>query len=72
MESSSTRSSAVPGAITATALTTQVDCSASRLGSPATPTPRVWLAWFLGVNDVGVAVFDPVTGGGYDGLESKA
>jgi hypothetical protein len=27
-------------------------------------------AWFLGDNDVGVAVFDPVTGGGFDGLES--
>jgi len=26
-------------------------------------------AWFLGDNDVGVAMFDPVTGGGYDGLE---
>jgi hypothetical protein len=26
-------------------------------------------AWFLGDNDVGVAVFDPATGGGYDGLE---
>lgn len=26
-------------------------------------------AWFLGDNDVGVAVFDPVTGGGLDGLE---
>lgn len=26
-------------------------------------------AWFLGDNDVGVAVFDPVTGGGFDGLE---
>jgi hypothetical protein len=27
-------------------------------------------AWFLGDNDVGVAVFDPVTGGGFDGLEA--
>lgn len=26
-------------------------------------------AWFLGVNDVGVAMHDPVTGGGFDGLE---
>jgi len=26
-------------------------------------------AWFLGDNDVGVAVFDPATGGGFDGLE---
>lgn len=26
-------------------------------------------AWFVGGNDVGVAVFDPVTGGGFDGLE---
>ncbi len=26
-------------------------------------------AWFLGDNDVGVVVFDPVTGGGFDGLE---
>ena len=27
------------------------------------------MAWFLGDNDVRVAMFDPVTGGGYDGLE---
>jgi hypothetical protein len=27
--------------------------------------------WFLGDNDIGVAVFDPVTGGGFDGLESS-
>ena len=26
------------------------------------------VAWFLGWNDSGVAVFDPLTGGGYDGL----
>jgi hypothetical protein len=26
-------------------------------------------SWFLGDNDVGVAVFDPATGGGFDGLE---
>ena len=26
-------------------------------------------AWFLGDNDVGVCVYDPLTGGGYDGLE---
>ena len=26
-------------------------------------------AWFLGDNDVRVAVFDPATGGGFDGLE---
>ena len=26
-------------------------------------------SWFLGGNDVGVLVFDPATGGGYDGLE---
>lgn len=25
--------------------------------------------WFLGDNDVGVAMFDPITGGGFDGLE---
>jgi hypothetical protein len=25
--------------------------------------------WFLGHNDAGVAMFDPVTGGGFDGLE---
>ncbi len=25
--------------------------------------------WFLGDNDAGVAMFDPVTGGGFDGLE---
>jgi hypothetical protein len=31
----------------------------------------VWLAasWFLGDNDVGVPLFDPVSGGGCDGLE---
>jgi hypothetical protein len=28
-------------------------------------------AWFLGDNDVGVAVFDPAAGGGFDGLESN-
>jgi hypothetical protein len=28
--------------------------------------------WFLGDNDVGVAVFDRGTGGGFDGLESHA
>src|SRR5437660_735336 len=27
------------------------------------------VAWFLGDNDARVAMFDPVTGGGYDGLE---
>lgn len=27
-------------------------------------------AWFLGANDVGVPLFDPVTGGGHDGLEA--
>lgn len=26
-------------------------------------------AWFLGDKDIGVALFDPVTGGGYDGPE---
>jgi hypothetical protein len=26
--------------------------------------------WFDGLNDVGVAMFDPETGGGFDGLES--
>ena len=26
-------------------------------------------AWFLGVNGIGVAVCDPVTCGGFDGLE---
>ena len=28
------------------------------------------VAWFLGDNDVGVPMFDPDTGGGYDGLEA--
>ncbi len=28
-------------------------------------------SWFLGRNDLGVAMYDPVTGGGYDGLESR-
>lgn len=27
-------------------------------------------AWFVGDNDAGVALFDPATGGGFDGLES--
>jgi hypothetical protein len=27
-------------------------------------------AWFLGENDAGIAMHDPVSGGGYDGLES--
>jgi hypothetical protein len=27
--------------------------------------------WFLGVNDVGAAMWDPATGGGYDGLTSE-
>jgi hypothetical protein len=37
---------------------------------------RRWLAginlawrWFLGDNDCGIPMFDPLTGGGYDGLE---
>ena len=30
---------------------------------------RLAASWFLGANDVGVPVFDPVTGGGFDGLE---
>jgi hypothetical protein len=25
-------------------------------------------AWFLGKNDAGIAMWDPATGGGYDGL----
>lgn len=29
---------------------------------------RIW-AWFTGENDVGIAMFDPITGAGYDGLE---
>lgn len=28
----------------------------------------VCVAWFLGWNDLGLALFDPTTGGGYDGL----
>ena len=28
------------------------------------------VAWFDGANDTGVAMVDPVTGGGFDGLES--
>jgi hypothetical protein len=32
---------------------------------------RMSWAWFLGDNDVGVAMFDPVTGAGYDGLEAE-
>ena len=27
-------------------------------------------AWFLGANDVGTPLFDPITGGGHDGLEA--
>ena len=26
--------------------------------------------WFLGANDVGIAMYDPVSGGGFDGLEA--
>ena len=26
------------------------------------------VAWFLGANDAGLAVYDPATGGGFDGL----
>ncbi|HEX7167776.1 MAG TPA: hypothetical protein VF230_12415, partial [Acidimicrobiales bacterium] len=40
------------------------------------PSNRRWpagvdaaAAWFLGENDVGCVMFDPATGGGYDGLE---
>ena len=29
-------------------------------------------AWFAGDNDAGVVMWDPVTGGGYDGLEAAA
>ena len=32
---------------------------------------RVAGSWFLGNNDVGVAVFNPLTGGGFDGLEGN-
>ena len=28
------------------------------------------VGWFLGANDVGVPMFDPATGGGFDGLEA--
>jgi hypothetical protein len=28
-------------------------------------------SWFLGRNDLGLAMFDPVTGGGFDGLERE-
>ncbi len=28
------------------------------------------VAWFLGDNDAGVAMWDPTTGGGYDGLRA--
>jgi hypothetical protein len=31
---------------------------------------RAW-GWFLGDNDVGVRMFDPDTGGGYDGLHAR-
>jgi hypothetical protein len=27
--------------------------------------------WFMGNNDVGVVMFDPATGGGYDGLTAR-
>ena len=30
----------------------------------------VAVEWFLGANDVGSLMFDPSTGGGYDGLTS--
>jgi len=33
-----------------------------------TEVKRAW-GWFLGDNDVGVEMFDPRTGGGYDGLQ---
>jgi hypothetical protein len=28
------------------------------------------VAWFLGDNDAGLAMWDPATGGGYDGLRA--
>ena len=31
---------------------------------------RLAVEWFTGANDAGVAMFDPLTGGGYDGLEA--
>jgi hypothetical protein len=31
---------------------------------------RAW-SWFLGNNDIGVPMFDPQTGGGYDGLHDR-
>ena len=31
---------------------------------------RAW-SWFLGNNDIGVPMFDPETGGGYDGLHER-
>jgi hypothetical protein len=32
---------------------------------------RQSVAWFTGANDVGVAMWDPATGGGYDGLTER-
>ena len=32
---------------------------------------RLAVGWFLGANDVGTPMFDPETGGGYDGLEPR-
>ena len=32
---------------------------------------RLAAGWFLGVNDAGVALFDPDTGGGHDGLHAE-
>ncbi len=31
---------------------------------------RLAVGWFLGANDVGTPMFDPATGGGFDGLEA--
>ena len=41
-------------------------------GNPRWPheVKRAW-DWFLGSNDLGVRMFDPLTGGGYDGLTAN-
>jgi hypothetical protein len=43
--------------------------TAAATGDPAWPLlVRQATGWFLGENDIGVAMWDPATGGGYDGL----
>jgi hypothetical protein len=47
-------------------------CAHSCTGDPQWADTALRAAsWFLGENDLGAVMYDPVTGGGYDGLERR-